>query len=355
MNDQILKCIDLMRKFCWAKAFELKESDILRELDAVLATMPGLSAPKIPDHIADAGKMVGEDEAVAAIQSRHGLHDEATVEIALREAYWAGQADPRKPSPPAPMTEAKHFPIPLEEAKRRNVCRLCGLWADDPEKLPLILNYGHEFAHEACLSPFGDKHFCQRYQKNKDARGVSVCGDCWMEAVRKQPTPDSPPAPMTEAEYRAERERLIEECKQNTDCQIASAVWDDPGWAKAPDFKPERSKCTPFHQAIAALDARWQAQQAEEELNEPTELELQQLRQSSIGYGSPCSCDADGPDPTCRSPHHREGARIILRATKEIIHSCCGDANEQSTAKLVQKIIDEVYREGVMYSRAAER
>jgi hypothetical protein len=60
-------------------------------------------------------------EAVEAIIQRHGLHDEATVELALREAFRAGRESQSKPLPPLTAEEFqaamdKHFEDQQKEA-----------------------------------------------------------------------------------------------------------------------------------------------------------------------------------------------------------------------------------------------
>lgn len=69
-----------------------------------------------------------------------------------------------------------------------------------------------------------------------------------------------PPA-MTAEEYRRERERLIAECMKH-DCGFGSHVrWDHKFWAEQSE-NYTGNKCHPFHDQIAALDARFQQQKS---------------------------------------------------------------------------------------------
>ena len=79
----------------------------------------------------------------------------------------------------------------------------------------------------------------------------------WSTPVYTVPAETVTPDKLTFDEYRAERERLIAECKANGCLNHDNRAWDDPWLASVP---PLFNQCNKYHEQIAALDARYKAQ-----------------------------------------------------------------------------------------------
>jgi len=81
----------------------------------------------------------------------------------------------------------------------------------------------------------------------------------WSTPVYTVPAETVTPDKLTFDEYRAERERLIAECKANGCLNHDNRAWDDPWWVSVPPLF-NLNQCNKYHEQIAALDARYKAQ-----------------------------------------------------------------------------------------------